>query len=72
MDEYAVMKVVNYVRGEVAAGRDPLAGLAAGPGCCADERYLQPVEPQVLQVVIADMLAAQVNHSSVVFQTLFN
>ena len=40
------MKVVNYVRGEVAAGRDPLAGLAAGPGCCADERYLQPVEPQ--------------------------
>ncbi|KAG2501748.1 hypothetical protein HYH03_000248 [Edaphochlamys debaryana] len=47
LDEYGIIRVINYCRTEVAAGRDPLsvfaaAGGAAGPQPWRDDRYLVP------------------------------
>ncbi|PNH04501.1 putative protein arginine N-methyltransferase 3, partial [Tetrabaena socialis] len=57
LDEYGIMRLINYIRTEVAAGRDPRDALAAaaaaasGPGAAAapaaahpwsDDRFLMP------------------------------
>ncbi|GIL79699.1 hypothetical protein Vretimale_12350, partial [Volvox reticuliferus] len=47
LDEYGIIRVINYIRSEVAAGRDPRPALAAGGGggggaAWLDDRYLVP------------------------------
>ncbi|CAG9465853.1 unnamed protein product [Pedinophyceae sp. YPF-701] len=53
LDEYEVIRLVNYIRSEVAAGRDPrpaLAAVPAGAAVCAapwgEDEYLIPVLPE--------------------------
>lgn len=45
LDDYGVIKCINFIRTEVAGGRDPLPLLAAakaGQSPWEDEKYLQP------------------------------
>ncbi|KXZ55523.1 hypothetical protein GPECTOR_2g1072 [Gonium pectorale] len=51
LDEYGIIRVINYIRSEVAAGRDPLPALAStsgraggggGAAAWSDDRYLVP------------------------------
>ena len=48
LQDYDIIRCVNYIRSEAAAGRDPrqaLRAAASGGGACpwADDRYLRPV-----------------------------
>lgn len=47
LDDYSMIGCINFIRSEVAAGRDPRPALRhlrrASPVPWADERYLQPV-----------------------------
>lgn len=45
LDEYGVIRVVNYIRSEVAAGRDPRGALSDGNQPWAGDKFLQPVLP---------------------------
>lgn len=47
LDEYGVIRCINFIRSEVAAGRDPRLQLAspAEPPPWAADQYLQPVLP---------------------------
>ena len=47
LDEYGVIRCINFIRSEVAAGRDPRQQLttAADPPPWASDQYLQPVLP---------------------------
>lgn len=47
LDEYGLIRCINFIRSEVAAGGDPRPQLAAAaePAPWADDRFLQPVLP---------------------------
>lgn len=46
LDEYGIIRLINYIRSEVAAGKNPLPVLAAGGSSGAvpwlDDQYLVP------------------------------
>lgn len=43
LDDYGVLKCINYIRRTVADGTDPLPSLKQGPEAFADDKYLQPI-----------------------------
>lgn len=43
LDEYGVIRVVNYIRSEVAAGREPRGALSGEHQPWAGDKFLQPV-----------------------------
>ena len=43
LDDYGVIKCINFIRRAVADGTDPLPQVQAGPDAFKDDQYLQPV-----------------------------
>ena len=43
LNDYGIIKCVNFIRAAVAEDTDPRPQLDQGPQVFADERYLQPV-----------------------------
>jgi hypothetical protein len=58
LDDYGIIKCINYIRRAVADGADPLPQLQQGPAVFDDDKYLQPVRDDDA-LLFHDFLPAQ-------------